>query len=238
MAASKSALRCSKTNMIHLVKVLVPPVSTSLTTLDAVREEIQEYGADARLTRLIRQASQLIVGHCGRNFARSRVAETFVMDGGLRGGNYNDGAGYRGYGAMSGSVPGSFSLSLTPIVSLVSIFEDNHETDLSRIDWDTDSGIVHRWGFGYRTVITYDGGYLLPDDPNSTLPSDVERACIDTVSFLWFRSGEGNRDPMIRSETIDGIGSTSYLDPGKTGSASLPPSAVDALTSYLNIRVS
>lgn len=226
--------------MLHLTKVITPPSLISLTTLAAVQEELGEYGSDARLARLIRQASGLISGFTGRSFARARMSETFVMDGASWGGNYNDGTG-NFYGNPSRSlyhVPGSFILGLIPVASLVFVTEDDQDTDLSRVEWDQESGVVYRWGFGCRTTIVYDGGYLLPDDPNTDLPADIERACIDTVSALWYRSGEGTRDPMIRSETIDGIGSTSYLDPSKGAAASLPPSVAAALYPYIRVSVS
>lgn len=208
--------------MIHLTKIVTPPISTAFTTLVAAQEELSEYGSDARLTKLINQASRMIVGYTGREFARARVSETFVSDFQL---------------TTNFRVEPKYFLSRAPIFSLVSMSEDGRDSDMASIDWDADTAVVYRWGFGHRTVIVYDGGYALPNDPDCNLPDDVERACIDIVAALWFRSGEGSRDPMIRSETIDGIGSTSYLDPAKGSAGAIPPNVAASLTSYMNTRV-
>jgi hypothetical protein len=90
-------------------------------------------------------------------------------------------------------------------------------------------------GLGSRIQVTYDGGYLLPGQTGRDLPYEIERACIDVVLALWYRAGRG--DPMIRSESIDGIGSTSYLDPAAGAGAAMPPTALAALSPFMNYAV-
>jgi hypothetical protein len=47
--------------------------------------------------------------------------------------------------------------------------------------------------------VTYDGGYLLPDDPTPTLPVDIQRACTIAVSTEFRKRGI---DRTIKSERL------------------------------------
>ena len=207
-----------------MIQVTVPPLSTQLTTLQAVQDDLGvEY--EPRLLGLINQASAACCGFCGRSFARATWAETFN-------------------GSASPLI-----LSRLPVVSVASIQCNGIALDPAGCEVDAEAALIRhqdgRWSdpgcFGLwddrmawsplRTVVTYTAGYLLPNDPGRNLPDDVERACLEMVKALWFSSGSGARDPGVRSNTTEGIGTTQYRDP-IPGAFGLPSMAMDMLTPY------
>lgn len=185
------------------------PASTALTTFTAVSDELGT--PDQRLLGLIDQASSLIGDYLGRELARATVRETFRLD-------WSD----------DGLAP--LFLARTPVATISALVDGGAALDVSSLDFDPASGLLHRCRQSHVTVVTYDGGYVLPGQPNRDLPASIERACIDTVVALWHRAGRG--DPMIRSESVEGIGATSYLDPASGSAAALPPTAVAILEGY------
>ena len=207
-----------------MIQLTVPPLTTQLTTLQAVQDDL---GVDyePRLLGLINQASAACCGFCGRSFARATWAETF------------DGPA------------NPLILSRLPVVSVASITCNGAVVDLAGFEVDAEAGLVRQHGAGVsadewshpwddrrgwrplRTMVTYAAGYLLPNDPGRNLPDDVERACLEMVKALWFSSGSGARDPGVRSNTTEGIGTTQYRDP-IPGAFGLPSMAMDMLTPY------
>jgi hypothetical protein len=179
---------------------------SAYTTIFTVKSElaISDNSQDVRLQALIVQASGLIDGYCGRAFARSTHIEKV-----------------KGYGAGS-----LLSVKNTPIISITSIALDNDVIDaagyaieneqagLIRGDFvDTapvrySMGLEHMAGRQQRRYnVAYVGGYLLPDDANRNLPYEIERACIELVRGGYYAQG---RDVGIKSESTDGVGSTTY----------------------------
>lgn len=208
-----------------MIRCSVPPLSTQLTTAQAVQDELG-IGHDPRMDPLVAQASAACVGYCGRPFAQATWIETF-------------------------GAPVPLLLSRVPVTQVVSVTRNGIALADTDYELDADAGIIlgpsgaggdgdwphHADGcFGWHrrsvpTVVTYVAGYLLPNDPGRTLPDDVERAALEMVKALWFSSGEGARDPGIRSETTEGIGATQYRDP-IPGAFGLPSMARDLLTPY------
>jgi hypothetical protein len=219
--------------MRTLVTIVTPPAQTALTTVATVKAELGTQTASAllRLPALIEQASGLITGYLGRELARATIQETII------------------WGADFGIAQQQLVVSRPPVATLTSVSFDGVLQDLSTIDFDQASGLMYRhayaynldyninpgYGYGYRTDVVYDGGYLLPGQSNRDLPYAIERACIDITLALWHRSARG--DPMIRSESVDGIGSTQYLDPMPGNAGGMPPTAVAALTPFCNYGV-
>lgn len=171
-----------------------------LTTLAAIKAELGDAGvSDDQLERFITQASDVIAKYCNRVFAIETVRETFRFN-------------------LSAA---DIMLARYPVTEVVSIIEG--ETTLTADDYELNpaTGIIHRvsssgaiwrWRQG-KTVVTYKAGFALPDD----LPEGIERACITLVKNY---AASGDRDPMVRSESSDGVGSTAYFSGEGTG---LPP---------------
>lgn len=212
--------------MRSLLRVVTPPSSSMLTTLDAVRDELGNYDplSAARMQRLIREASGLVSAFMDCRLAKARYEETFGSP------TLCVQAGWRHTSPLT--------LSVLPVVQIVAVVSGGVTHDASLVTVGADGQLAGWWGRG-ATVVTYDAGYVVPGQASlsvsSTLPADIERACIDTVVALWHRAGRG--DPMIRSESVEGVGSTSYLDPASGPAAALPPTAVAALASYRSINV-
>jgi hypothetical protein len=118
--------------------------------------------------------------------------------------------------------------------SITSVVEDG--TTLAVTDYELDGSLLYRLSGDYRiqwraTVlqVTYAAGYTLLTD----LPQDLERACLDLCATIWASRG---RDRSLRSESADGVGSVSYLDP-RDSAGGLPQAIADALASYRRITV-
>ena len=190
--------------------VLEPAKKTDLTLIATVRTELEisDRSMDVQLRAYIKQASNTICGHCNRTFAK----ETFT----------------EGFRASNGA--SHLIFSRYPVESVVSVVSGGVTLPADGYEIDHANGFVHRvrngdplpWSPG-KTVITYRAGYDLP----AGLPEGVERACILLVKMY---ASAGDRDPMIRSETIEGAGSAEYFSGAGTG---LPPEVVGLLQPHV-----
>jgi len=197
-----------------MLSVLVPATSSRLTSLDAVKRELSISGTsdDARLLAYIDQASAVIADYLGRPLGRETVAETLRLS------------------AASETI----MLSRWPVVSVTSVVEDG-ET-LVAADYEIDRSFAYRlfdderarWP-AVKVVLTYVAGYDLPD---GVAPA-IERAATQLVVAMNASRG---RDPSLRSESIEGIGSQSWLDP-RNGGGPLPGGVVALLNPYREVIV-
>jgi hypothetical protein len=197
-----------------MLSVLVPATSSRLTSLDAVKRELSISGTsdDARLLAYIDQASAVIADYLGRPLGRETVAETLRL-------------------SASSEV---IMLSRWPVVSVTSVVEDG--VTLAATDYEIDRSFIYRllsderarWPAA-KIVITYVAGYDLP----SGVPSAIERAATQLVVAMNASRG---RDPALRSESVEGIGSQSWLDP-RNGGGPLPDGVVALLNPYREVIV-
>jgi hypothetical protein len=194
--------------------LVTPPTQTALTTVAKIKAELTSASPSQalRIPDLIEEASSIITGHIERELARATVKDTF-------------------HGHYFRRMP--LVLSRLPVTTLTSVVSAGSAQDLSTLDLDAGAAVLYM--HGHDVAVTYDAGYLLPGQAGRDLPHAIERACIDVVLALWYRPSRG--DPMIRSESIDGIGSTSYLDPAQGSAAAMPPTAVAALSRFMNYAV-
>ncbi|MGL3208303.1 hypothetical protein [Bradyrhizobium sp. BR 1433] len=180
-----------------MITVTVASSDISLTRLDTVKAElgIVDRGSDDKLKKLISQASGIVASYCNRVFALETVQEIFRVRCG----------------------PHGLTTGRYPVTAITSIVEN--DTELSEDDFEADleagiierlrSGCAVRWPQGKVTVV-YSAGYDLPDD----VPEPVERATIELVKQFY---SSGDRDPLVRSETVEGAGSTDYFAPFSGG---------------------
>lgn len=193
------------------ITVITPAESYDLTTINSVKAElgISDNSEDEHLYRWIRQASGVIADYCNRVFAEETLEETF----------------------RSATNADTLVLARCPIVSIASIVENG--VALAEADYEiaSASGTLIRlcddtrtcWPTG-KIVVTFTAGYALLGD----LPYGVERAAITLVSQYRHDAG---RNPNIRSESTDGLGSTSWFD-GAGSRGGLPPEVVGLLQSF------
>lgn len=204
-----------------LLTVLTPASSRALTTLAAVRDEI-DAGADdtdARLTRWIAEESARIEARLGRVLVSEDVRETFRLD-------HRD--------RWHANPPDHLRLTRRPVTAIASAVVDGAILDPDRFETDAEAGLVFRlrgsrrepW-CGRMIEVTYTGGY-----PSiGALPRPIEAACLGLIRHRWAARG---RDPMLRSLAIPGVATEQYWV-GSTGEeGDMPPEIAALLEPYRN----
>lgn len=216
-----------------LLTVTVAATNTALVSLDRVKRElgINDTASDKTLQDMIADASAAVAHYLGRPLARETVQETVRM---TRGGSAYD------VWNVAGGTPRMLEyliLARRPVVSVASVMHGDTALDVSsEIELDRDNGILWRLSNDVRApwtarkaVVTYTAGYWLPDDSADAtgwkLPGDFQRAALIAVVAWWSARG---RDPQLRSESVDQVGSASYLDP-RAGDGGLPAQAAELL---------
>lgn len=201
--------------MPSILTIVTPASATALTDVQSVQAELGLEGTTEAgyLRGQIASASAAISSWCGRVFAQETVREVFRPEGCLS----------------------SLTLARCPVTNIASVVEDG--TTLASTDYELDaaSGILWRLSSDERApwrarkiTVQYTAGFLLPEQPNRTLPHDVQRACILMVAAQYLAKG---RDPLLRSESAQDVGSASYLDP-RAGMEAMPPQAAALLAPY------
>lgn len=209
--------------------VTAAATDTALTTLPTIKNELNITNTtdDAFLVDLIKQASAAIVTYCDRVFAKQTYLETQV-----------------------GTNKIKLVLSQIPVVSISSILFNNTTIATSSYDLDKETGVLNRavgWPSSDRSFsnivphpsgegreylkITYVAGYDTPGSTaTSTLPSDIERACIDLVKF-WHDRRYNN--PAVRSQRIGDASETLF----EMTSAGIPKNIAAMLDRYVSSNV-
>jgi uncharacterized phiE125 gp8 family phage protein len=181
-----------------MLRVVTPAATSDLTVLATLKAELQitDATSEAYLSDLIRQASDAIARFCNRVFARQGYEETIRLSRPLD----------------------ALVLSRVPVAAITAVTEDGAAlAEGADFEVESESGLLHRLRSDCRVrwcarkvVVTYEAGYELLGG----LPYDVERACLDTCKAWWHARG---RDPMLRSESDQSIGSVSYIASTDTG---------------------
>lgn len=194
------------------IVVVTPAKSQRLTT---VRNACTDLGitpgaaADVRINRFIAQASGAVVRHCRRSFGLEVLRETISPR------------------------HGQDSLTLGREVRRITGVSVGGVAQDEGVGWEFAAGSLFRVVGGRRAcwqarpvLVEYETGWILPDQQGSDLPHDVERAAILLVGGYLTSTG---RDPLLRSENVQGVGSFSYATPGSTSSSGLGNAEAEAL---------
>lgn len=201
--------------------------SYDLTVLATVKAElgITTTVEDANIETWIDQASAACAAYCDRVFAQETVTETF---------RNRFSFVYRTENRVD-----SIQLARNPVTAILSIVCDSVAL-VQDVDYELDptEGILYRldgndniiqWCFA-KLVINYTGGWELL----GTLPFNIERACIAQVKSI---RSDATRDTSIKSETIPGVLSQTFVTANNADSASLDPIAAGLLEPFRNIGV-
>ncbi len=197
-----------------MIITLTPATATRLTTADAVRAR---YGMgddvdQALIEAMIDTASQMAVEFCGRTFGRETVKQVEDI----------------AYPSCSRILLERSPASVMEVrESGEVIAADGYHLDASRNTLMRLTGDVITSWCG-RVEITYDAGWVLPGKDGSNLPATIEHAALLLVGALW---SSQQRDPLVKSETAEGIGRTDYWVPGQ-GSRLPDPTAESLLQVY------
>jgi hypothetical protein len=208
------------------VIVITPPASRRLTTVENVRQDLglpADTPLDAQILRHIDAQSGRAARYCNREFGLHAVRERIALPPHGRG--------------------ESITLSRGPIAQIVSIMMDGRVLDPSQ--YEADGLSVYMLSAGTRSAwsgsilhVAYDAGYVLPgqdtgDAPAGAepLPADIERAVILLVGAALSTS---RRDPMLKSDRVEGIGQRDYYVQGQNAAMPLPE-AEEALRPYRRV---
>ena len=200
------------------ITVTTPATETKLTTVAACRahESIDDDANPATIERMIRAASRAIEKYCGRTFARQTYEER-----------------------IDGNMSRELLLRNSPIIGIPTVLCDSSPVVDFEVG-DAAAGILYRtagWQStgvslwfaentflpdvnGTRYTVSYEAGYLLPGEKDSTLDADIEEACIETVAFWWVKDA----DPNVRSHKVDDLAITYSEGIGASHDA-IPPHA-------------
>lgn len=171
----------------------VAPVSTDLTTLATAKARlgIVDSSQDSLLAALITAASGIIAAECRWVIGARTLAETF---------RYTKPAPY------------AWRLMLSqPVASVVSVTLDG--VALTGAEYETESGMLRYLGTdgtpqpwsGWPVVVTYTSGYTLP----ANAPPVLAEVCLGLVARAYQANA---RDPLIRRESVEGVGMVDYFD--------------------------
>jgi hypothetical protein len=215
---------------------IITTVISAATSRDLVAFEdvVDDWGiaddaATNFLARAISRCSRSAENFCNRTFALEAVQDEIALP-------------HDGWPHVARRETSALQLSRWPVASVLSVDIDG--TALAEgVDFqiDADSGQLVRldasgnpkdWT-GILTTVTYSAGYWLPGMTGTmptgakALPDDIA----DAVSrMVYTRYAERQRDPLVKSEYIDGVGRTEYILPSSDGN--LSPDVLDILDNY------
>lgn len=197
-----------------MLTVLTPATATRLTTVETVRAR---YGvtdgeaSDAVIERLIDVASQMAAEFCNRGFGRETVKQTEIIT-----------------RPCSGIMLERSPASVTEVreygeaVAADGYYLDSSRNTLHRLTGD----VITSWSG--RVEITYDAGWILPEVEGANLPATIEHAVLLLIGAMWSAQ---QRDPLVKGESVEGIGRTDYWVPG-AGNRLPDPAAESLLQAY------
>ena len=214
----------------HVLSTVVAAATLrSLTDIATVKDDwgISTSADDAFIARSIIRCSSSAENFCNRVFALETVQDQIALR-------------RDPWPRMIEERPDLLQLSRWPIVAITSVTVDG-TTLVEGTDFLTDAkpgqlrrlneyGNARDWS-GETIVVIYSAGYVLPGATAvagaQNLPDDIN----DAVSrMVYTRYAERQRDPLVKSEYVDGVGRTEYLAP--TGASNLSPDVEDILDNY------
>lgn len=172
-----------------MLVVVSPAASTRLTTPGRAREMLglsADAPSDQLLGRMIDDASRVVSEHCRTVFAEETIRETFVS--------------------------GAAVLSRDPVSEVISVTANGAVIAPGSYVLDGDSlrvdGLESCRTSRRQVVVEYRAGYVLPtEDASGSLPPPIERA---TTLIVGAYISTRDRDPLVKSEDVEGVGSVSY----------------------------
>lgn len=212
--------------------VLTAAGTIDLTVLATFKDDwgITDGSTDAFLGRQITRSSAAVAQFCNRVIGLENVQDTFLL------------------AKVNNRFPfakeySPLQLTRWPVTQIVSLTEDGtvltENTDfitdkiagqLMRLD---SNGYETKWSNG-NIVVVYWGGFQLPGQTGGTWPVGATPLPVDIQDavgrLIYSRYAERVRDPMVKSITAYGIGTTEYFSADKDGA--MPPDVEDLLDNY------
>lgn len=202
-----------------MLLVQTPALDRSLLTIEELRSAagVSGVGEDEALQALGLRASDLIARACGVAAAGSAIPtlrrETLVE-------------------TVTRPRSRDLRLSRRFISEVVSVVGDTVLILPGFFEIDGAAGIIERlhgrW-WSDRVLVTYKAGF-------AEVPADLKHAAITAVREI--HSGE-RRDPLLRAETVDGVGRQEFQigGAGRDAGSALSAAVLDALAPYVTVNV-
>ncbi|NVN05343.1 hypothetical protein HW509_06990 [Asaia spathodeae] len=211
-----------------------PAQGLALVSLDALREQLAgEPGGqnnDPALSEYLAQATALVQATLGRPVLAGLYRQTLRVGDGER--------------------RLSLALTASPVVEIVTVTQDGFILAPGPEGWECGawSGLLYPsrlqggWWWPGRYRVTYRGGWIVPgmkddqgNDLSSTVPADIRAATLSTARALFYTAQRG--DPLLRSESEQGVGASSWATPDSS-LGGLPPDAAAILARYASAGLS
>lgn len=208
---------------MHMLSLDGPTTVLPLALLADLKAElgISDTSNDTQLSDRLLEASALVLDFIGQPVLSGQWTEEFVIEGGdhLK----------------------EISLSVRPLASISSFSRNGQDWTPDQINsliLDRRAGLLSRsthgrwWPHGMYVAV-YTAGYIPPEVAQDgavtkgTLPLTISRAAVLTAASMMQGIG---RDLSLKSESAQGVGSTSWNIASGTGG--LPQQAADMLLSY------
>lgn len=186
--------------------------------------DITDSSSDLRLERLLLTASSMVLAYIGRPILSGEWTEEFRL--------------------IPSERTEEIVLGVVPVTEIKTVSHNGTGWSAGQVEdliLDKRAGLLslpskpyHFWRPGLYSI-TFQAGYVPPsvDENNQaqpgTLPRVISQAALMTASSLW---ASGDRDPLLKSETVQGVGSTTWNSAAGTGG--MPQSAADLLASFRN----
>lgn len=206
-------------------------IGPELITLEEAKVELGVTGSseDDAISSRITRASKVIAEHCDRQFAFASAVETFVF--------YAHHHHHHRYHHHHARLGPALVLRLYPVAEIESITIDGLALDADAFDVNPEAGMIWLLDNAFwhgRVVVTYSGGYNLPDDA----PGALEQACIELVrqyrnaaSSASSAGASGIRSVTHGDETVTFDNASSSSSSSKSGSG-LPQVIIDLLSPF------
>jgi len=211
-----------------------PAEGLTLASLDALREQLSGEPAaqisDPALSEYLAQATALVQSMLGRPVLAGLYRQILRVGDGER--------------------RLSLALAVTPLISIGDVTQDGFALDPGPSGWESGalSGLLYpsplqgAWWWPGRYRVTYRGGWIVPgmkddqgNDLSSTVPADIRAATLSTARALFYTAQRG--DPLLRSESEQGVGASSWAMPDSS-LGGLPPDAAAILARYAQAGLS
>lgn len=185
---------------------------------------ITDTSQDAKLALLLQDASSMALAYVGRPLIDRAWCD--VIELGCEARQSDLVLGRYPVSVVTGLTIGATALDADAVAALPL----NPEAG---IVYPPDSGHPRCWRAA-RYVVTYRAGYTLDSVAadgtamRGTLPASIQRAVRLTAAALWHATG---RDPLLKSESEQGVGSTSW-DTSAAATGGMPQAAADILDAY------
>jgi len=171
--------------------------AVDLVTLDALKLELGITGTseDAAMQARITRESKLIAEWCDRIFGLAQAVETFTFDRG----EFRNCALCHGFVSLQRHGL-AICLRLFPVTGVLSISLNGTDLDSDDYEIDLERGIlwidslVSGCGALNTLVVTYTGGYDLPDEA----PALLQSACIRSVQLRTISSSANSSVSRVR----------------------------------------